>query len=160
MPEHSPAPTPHRAIYGFAFYMLMTVLFLVYVAWAFLPVELKLHSHLPDRYFAVFVPVLIIVGAFFAFIIYPAINLSMTPNIDSIATIVDLKLALPKGTQFTSWSQVQCPQQEDTVIHRKASKMSPIQCDVCKYPHMPKTRSPIPSLRFLDLQEVNATYYN
>lgn len=160
MPEHSPAPTPHRAIYGFAFYLLMTVLFLVYVGWAFLPVELGLHSHLPDKYFAVFVPVLTIVATFFAYIIYPAINLSMTPNIDSIATIVDIKLALPKDTEFSSWSQLQSPQLDASSSQPKSTKMSPIQCDLCKLAHMPKTRPPIPPLRFLDLQEVNTTYYN
>ncbi|EDW67009.1 phosphatidylinositol N-acetylglucosaminyltransferase subunit P [Drosophila virilis] len=157
MPEHSPAPTPHRAIYGFAFYILFTVLFFVYVAWAFLPVELGLHSYLPDKYFAVFVPVLILVCAFFAVIIYPAINLSLTPNIDSIASVVDLKLVLPKGAQFTSWSQLQC-QRSVTTAHRNA--LPAIQCNLCETEHMAKTRSPIPPLRFLDLQEVNATYYN
>lgn len=108
MPEHTPAPTPHRAVYGFAFYMLFTVLFLVYVTWALLPVEFGLHSYLPDKYFAVFVPFLVLVFAwFFAFLIYPAINLSMTVDVDSIASVVDPKLALPKGTEFTSWSQLQ-----------------------------------------------------
>jgi len=157
MPEHSPAPTPHRAIYGFAFYILFTVLFFIYVAWAYLPVELGLHSHLPDKYFAAFVPVLVLVGAFFAFIIYPAINLALTPNIDSIASVVDLKLVLPKGTQFTSWSQVNCQRPES---NRKTPEAPPIQCNLCKITHRPKTRAPIPPLRFLDLQEVNATFYN
>ncbi|XP_034484315.1 phosphatidylinositol N-acetylglucosaminyltransferase subunit P [Drosophila innubila] len=159
MPEHSPAPTPHRAIYGFAFYMLFTVLFFIYVAWAYLPVELELHSHLPDKYFAVFVPILILVGASFAFIIYPAINLSLTPNIDSISSVVDLKLVLPKETQFTSWSQLEC-QRPELPGHRNTPIAPPIQCNLCKITHRPKTRSPIPPLRFLDLQEVNATFYN
>ncbi|KAH8417011.1 hypothetical protein KR222_001514 [Zaprionus bogoriensis] len=161
MPEHSPAPTPHRAIYGFAIYMLITVLFLVYLAWAFLPVELELHSHLPDKYFAVFVPVLTLVAAFFALIIYPAINLSMTPDTDSLESVVDLRLALPKGAEFTSWSQLNCPQQDDIAAQRKASStLLPIDCELCRLTHMPKARLPIPPLRFLDLQEINATYYN
>ncbi|KAL7730727.1 hypothetical protein ACLKA6_003497 [Drosophila palustris] len=139
--------------------MLFTVLFFIYVAWAYLPVELELHSHLPDKYFAVFVPVLILVGAFFAFIIYPAINLALTPNIDSIASVVDLKLVLPKGTQFTSWSQLQY-QHPENAAHRIRPEAPPIQCNLCKITHRPKTRSPISPLRFLDLQEVNATLYN
>ncbi|XP_017874252.1 PREDICTED: phosphatidylinositol N-acetylglucosaminyltransferase subunit P [Drosophila arizonae] len=158
MPEHTPAPTPHRAIYGFAFYILFTVLFFVYVAWAFLPVELGLHSYLPDKYFAVFVPVLIMVCAFFAVIIYPAINLSLTPNIDSIASVVDLKLVLPKGSEFTSWSQLQ-NQRSETTPKRNPSPTTTL-CNMCKTEHVAKTRSPIPPLRFLDLQEINATYYN
>ncbi|KAH8312132.1 hypothetical protein KR044_009513 [Drosophila immigrans] len=157
MPEHSPAPTPHRAIYGFAFYILFTVLFFIYVGWAYLPEELGLHTHLPDKYFAAFVPVLILVGAFFAFIIYPAINLALTPNIDSIASVVDLKLVLPKGTQFTSWSQLQQQRVENVNAQPMAA---PVQCDLCRITHRPKTRPPIAPLRFLDLQEVNATFYN
>ncbi|EDV93696.1 phosphatidylinositol N-acetylglucosaminyltransferase subunit P [Drosophila grimshawi] len=158
MPEHSPAPTPHRAIYGFAFYMLFSVLFFVYVAWAYLPVELGLHSYLPDKYFAVFVPVLILVGVSFAVIIYPAINLSMTPNIDSVASVVDLKLALPKGSQFTSWSQLQCKQYETSPPQNTSAPTHP--CSICHMEHQAKSRAPIPPLRFLDLQEVNSTYYN
>ncbi|XP_060649216.1 phosphatidylinositol N-acetylglucosaminyltransferase subunit P [Drosophila nasuta] len=158
MPEHSPAPTPHRAIYGFAFYFLFTVLFFIYVAWAYLPVELGLHSHLPDKYFAAFVPVLIIVGAAFAFIIYPAINLALTPNIDSIASVVDLKLTLPKGSKFTSWSQLQHPRAED--VDPQPNAAAPVQCNLCRITHRPKTRPPIAPLRFLDLQEVNATFFD
>ncbi|KAH8358986.1 hypothetical protein KR093_003665 [Drosophila rubida] len=154
MPEHTPAPTPHRAIYGFAFYILFTVLFVIYVAWAYLPEELGLHSHLPDKYFAAFVPVLILVGAFFAFIIYPAINLALTPNIDSIASVVDLKLVLPKGSNFTSWSQLQQQRAED----QDQPDAAPIPCNLCKITHRPKTRPPIAPLRFLDLQEVNAAF--
>lgn len=134
------------------------MLFFVYVAWAFLPVELGLHSYLPDKYFAVFVPVLIMVCAFFAVIIYPAINLSLTPNIDSVASVVDLKLVLPKGSEFTSWSQLQ-NQRSEAAPKRNPSRASTM-CNLCKTEHVEKTRSPIPPLRFLDLQEVNATYYN
>ncbi|XP_016951571.1 phosphatidylinositol N-acetylglucosaminyltransferase subunit P [Drosophila biarmipes] len=158
MPEHSPAPTPHRAIYGFAFYMLFTVLFLVYVAWALLPREFGLHSYLPDKYFAVFVPFLVLVFAwFFAFLIYPAINLSMTANVDAIASVVDPKLVLPKGAEFTSWSQLQKGQESK---ESETKKLSPVNCNLCKSFHQPVTRAPIPPLRFLDLQEVNTAYYN
>lgn len=134
------------------------MLFFVYVAWAFLPVELGLHSYLPDKYFAVFVPVLVMVCAFFAVIIYPAINLSLTPDIDSIASVVDLNLVLPKGAKFTSWSQLQSKRSEATP-KRNPSPAENL-CNLCKTEHVAKTRSPISPLRFLDLQEVNATYYN
>ncbi|XP_033162834.1 phosphatidylinositol N-acetylglucosaminyltransferase subunit P [Drosophila mauritiana] len=158
MPEHTPAPTPHRAVYGFAFYMLFTVLFLTYVTWALLPVEFGLHSYLPDKYFAVFVPFLVLVFAwFFAFLIYPAINLSMTVDVDSIASVVDPKLALPKGTEFTSWSQLQKGELSQDSTSKKAS---PVNCNLCRTFHQPVTRAPIAPLRFLDLQEVNTAYYN
>ncbi|KAH8247816.1 hypothetical protein KR038_010170 [Drosophila bunnanda] len=158
MPEHSPAPTPHRAIYGFAFYMLFTVLFITYVAWALLPFEFGLHSYLPDKYFAVFIPFLVLVFAwFFAFLIYPAINLSMTVNVDAIASVVDPKLALPKGTEFTSWSQLQ---KRNRTPETKQEIPSPVSCNICRTQHQPVTRAPIAPLRFLDLQEVNTAYYN
>ncbi|XP_026831649.1 uncharacterized protein LOC113563732 [Drosophila erecta] len=138
--------------------MLFTVLFLVYVSWALLPVEFGLHSYLPDKYFAVFVPFLVLVFAwFFAFLIYPAINLSMTVDVDSILSVVDPKLALPKGTEFTSWSQLQNGKESQDSTSKKAS---PVNCNLCRTFHQPVTRAPIAPLRFLDLQEVNTAYYN
>jgi len=138
--------------------MLFTVLFLVYVAWALLPLEFGLHSYLPDKYFAVFVPFLVLVFAwFFAFLIYPAINLSMTVNVDAIASVVDPKLVLPKGTEFTSWSQLQKGQESK---ESETKKLSPVNCNLCRTFHQPVTRAPIAPLRFLDLQEVNTAYYN
>ncbi|XP_017102117.2 phosphatidylinositol N-acetylglucosaminyltransferase subunit P [Drosophila bipectinata] len=157
MPEHSPAPTPHRAVYGFAFYMLFTVLFFVYVAWAFIPIEFGLHSYLPDKYFAVFVPFLVIVFAwFFAFLIYPAINLSMTVNVDSVSSVVDPKLVLPKGTAFSSWDQLNHGKNSSY----KQKVADPVNCNLCQTTHQSITRTPIAPLRFLDLQEVNTAYYN
>ncbi|EDV42882.1 uncharacterized protein Dana_GF19935 [Drosophila ananassae] len=157
MPEHSPAPTPHRAVYGFAFYMLFTVLFFIYVAWAFIPIEFGLHSYLPDKYFAVFVPFLVIVFAwFFAFLIYPAINLSMTVNVDAISSVVDPKLALPKGTAFSSWDQLNNGKNSSS----KQKAPDPVNCNLCQTTHQSITRAPIAPLRFLDLQEVNTAYYN
>ncbi|XP_034664260.1 phosphatidylinositol N-acetylglucosaminyltransferase subunit P [Drosophila subobscura] len=157
MPEHSPAPTPHRAIYGFAFYMLFTVLFIVYLAWALLPFEFGLQPYLPDKYFAVFVPFLVLMFAwFFAFLIYPAINMSLTVNVDSIHSVVNPKLALPRRTEFSSWSQLKSPQEDSSSKHKKP----PINCRLCRKSHKPVTRAPIAPLRFLDLQEVNTAYYN
>ncbi|KRG00179.1 uncharacterized protein Dwil_GK27656 [Drosophila willistoni] len=157
MPEHSPAPTPHRAIYGFAFYLLFTVLFIVYVAWAFIPLELGLHSYLPDKYFAVFIPFLILVFAwFFAFLIYPAINLSLTVNVDSIASIVAPKLVLPKGEEFSDWSQLK---QDKENSNKSKIRKDPINCNLCGTIHKPIDRSPIAPLRFMDLSDVNKAYH-
>ncbi|KAH8294692.1 hypothetical protein KR018_001523 [Drosophila ironensis] len=157
MPEHSPAPTPHRAVYGFAFYMLFTVLFIIYVAWALLPLEFGLHSYLPDKYFAVFVPFLVLVFAwFFAVLIYPAINLSMTVNVDAVASVVDPKLVLPKDAEFSSWQQLK--RQEK--LPAQSQDAGPVACNLCQTSHQPIRRAPIAPLRFLDLQEVNTAYYN
>jgi phosphatidylinositol glycan class P protein len=37
LPEHSPSPTPERAVYGFVLYLLSTVAFFVYILWLAVP---------------------------------------------------------------------------------------------------------------------------
>lgn len=37
LPEHSPSPTPERAVYGFVLYLLSTVIFFVYCLWLAVP---------------------------------------------------------------------------------------------------------------------------
>lgn len=95
MPEqqHTPAPTASRGIYGFVIYLLFATLFVLYVLWAFIPLEFyeKLGiTELPNKYFALFLPILILTGVtLFAFFIYPSMRFMMTPNINSINTITD-----------------------------------------------------------------------
>jgi phosphatidylinositol N-acetylglucosaminyltransferase subunit P len=93
MPEHSPAPTFSRGVYGFVVYLLFSTLFVLYVLWAFIPDEIfeKIGiTELPNKYFALFIPILILnATTLFAFLIYPSISFIMTPNIDSTSTITD-----------------------------------------------------------------------
>lgn len=94
MAEHTPAPTPHRAIYGFAFFLLFKSIFFIYLFWAFVPDDiLENHlglTYLPHKYFALFIPALVLFAlVFFAFLIYPAMNLSMTADVNNISTIRD-----------------------------------------------------------------------
>lgn len=93
MSQSSPAPTPSRSIYGFVIYLIFTCLFLFYVLWAFIPseyFELLGITDLPDKYFVLFMPVVILTATtIFAFFIYPSLSFIMTPNIDSIYTIRD-----------------------------------------------------------------------
>lgn len=94
MPEHTPAPTPHRAVYGFAVFLLFKTLLILYLFWAFVPDDFLENSlgltYLPDKYFAMFLPMVVMVALmFFAFLIYPALNLSITANIDDVSTIRD-----------------------------------------------------------------------
>ncbi|XP_055376597.1 uncharacterized protein LOC129608864 [Condylostylus longicornis] len=94
MSEHSPAPTPARAVYGFALFLLSHTLFIIYLIYAYVPksiLEDKLGLYyLPDKYFALIIPVLFLVClTLFAFFIYPSINLMMTPRIDQLETITD-----------------------------------------------------------------------
>uniref|UniRef100_A0A182P0T6 L antigen family member 3 n=1 Tax=Anopheles epiroticus TaxID=199890 RepID=A0A182P0T6_9DIPT len=93
MPEHTPAPTPGRAIYGFVLFFLFKTLFFLYVLWAFVPTDwfdrLGL-TYLPDKYFALFIPILALVAVtLFAFLIYPLLALSMMPDVDDRVTIAD-----------------------------------------------------------------------
>lgn len=94
MPEHTPAPTPHRAVYGFAVFLLFKTLLILYLFWAFVPDDFLENSlgltYLPDKYFAMFLPMVVMVALmFFAFLIYPALNLSITPDVDDVSTIRD-----------------------------------------------------------------------
>ncbi|XP_071451568.1 phosphatidylinositol N-acetylglucosaminyltransferase subunit P [Hetaerina americana] len=97
MSEHSPAPTPSRAVYGFAFHLASRTAFALYLLWGFvLPMlppsvaSLPYISQLPQPYWAVAIPIHACVAlATFAFLIYPGINLTMTPAPDDMRTIRD-----------------------------------------------------------------------
>ncbi|XP_014209656.1 phosphatidylinositol N-acetylglucosaminyltransferase subunit P [Copidosoma floridanum] len=94
MSEHTPAPSIHRSVYGFALYIGSNMLLLLYLVWAFIPVEFLQEnlglSYWPSKYWAVALPIWILTAiAVFAFAIYPAINMILTPNIDDPRTITD-----------------------------------------------------------------------
>uniref|UniRef100_A0A0K8TN76 Putative n-acetylglucosaminyltransferase complex n=1 Tax=Tabanus bromius TaxID=304241 RepID=A0A0K8TN76_TABBR len=94
MPEHTPAPTPDRAVYGFALFLLFHTVFFLYILWAFIPSkffeEMLGLTYLPDKYFALYIPILILCGVtFFAFFIYPSLNMAITPNICTSRTVRD-----------------------------------------------------------------------
>lgn len=93
MPEHTPAPTPHRAIYGFAMFVFCLALFICYIIWAFVPDETLVQLGLtapPDKYFVLFIPILVMFAlTMFAWIIYPAMNLAITFDPDDPRTIID-----------------------------------------------------------------------
>nr|CAD7193791.1 unnamed protein product [Timema douglasi] len=93
MPEHTPAPTPSRSVYGFVLYLSSYSALSVYLVWAFVPDNI-LHSigltYWPQKYWAVAVPIHLCVAlALFAFLIYPSINLIMTPPLHDMRTITD-----------------------------------------------------------------------
>lgn len=94
MPENTPAPTPHRAIYGFAMFLLFKTIFFLYLFWAFVPDDILENrlglTYMPDKYFALFLPVLVLMGlVFFGFFIYPSMNLAMTRPPHDIRTLRD-----------------------------------------------------------------------
>lgn len=94
MSEHTPAPYRPRSVYGYALYIGSNMLFFLYLVWAVVP-EQFLHEKLgltywPLKYWAIAIPIWALTAvAVFVFIIYPAINMLMTPNIDDIKTITD-----------------------------------------------------------------------
>lgn len=93
MPEHTPAPTPARSLYGFFMYLFSKTILGVYCIWAFTP-DYYLHIiniyYYPQRYWSTAIPIQCLVAlTMFAFFIYPSSNMILTPNINSIDTIVD-----------------------------------------------------------------------
>jgi|NOAtaT_7_FD_contig_21_10048808_length_818_multi_4_in_0_out_0_1 phosphatidylinositol glycan class P protein len=92
-PEHSPAPTPSRAIYGFVLWLISYCCLITYLVWAFIP-EPWLHSagltYWPQTYWAIAIPAFITTGILiFAFVLYPSINLLLTLPLDDIRTVRD-----------------------------------------------------------------------
>lgn len=94
MSEHTPAPYGPRSVYGFCMYIGSNMLLLLYLLWALVPTEF-LHekcglTYWPSKYWAVALPIWILTAiAVFAFVIYPAINMTLIPNIDDTRTITD-----------------------------------------------------------------------
>lgn len=105
MAEHTPAPYRPRSVYGYALYIGSNILFLLYLIWAVVP-DYVLQEQLglyywPLKYWAVAIPIWAITAiAVFAFIIYPAINMLLTPDIDDIRTIKD-KYALSRAEKVS-----------------------------------------------------------
>lgn len=95
MPEHTPAPTPSRAVYGFVMYLGFKFFFIVFLIWAYVPhswFEAIGITYLPNRYWALAIPVFLLTTlTIFTFFIYPSLGLCMTPNWDELRTIQDLK---------------------------------------------------------------------
>lgn len=93
MPEHTPAPTPARSLYGFFMYLFSQTMMFTYFIWAITP-DSWLHYfniyYYPQKYWSTAVPIQCLVAlTIFAFFIYPSSNLMLTANIDSISTISD-----------------------------------------------------------------------
>lgn len=158
MPEHTPAPTPHRAIYGYTFYLLVITLFVFYFLWALLPTKEWGLTYLPDKYFAILLPMLVLVGlSFFAFIIYPAINMSLTADKDEMCSVADVPLILKGKTRkyVKSWSELQ-QELAPTVKSQKNGDNFIENCRYCLGNHcLPKVSDQIDTLRFMDLAEIN-----
>lgn len=93
MVESTPSPTPSRANNGFVLYLASTIMFVVYLIWAFIPDSILYYfglTYLPQKYWAIAVPIYGMVLLFvFVMFFYPCINMSLTPVRDSPNVMID-----------------------------------------------------------------------
>lgn len=93
MSEPTPAPTPSRAVYGFAWFLFFKTFFILYIFWAFVPEHILEETfgltYLPNKYFALCIPVTVVSAVMYAFFIYPLSNLAMQDDINDPHTIHD-----------------------------------------------------------------------
>lgn len=91
--EHSPAPTPERAVYGFVLYLLSYSALGLYLAWAILPDHILAQmglEFLPQKYWAVALPIyLSVVFVCFILVIYPSLGLLQTLAPSDVRNVQD-----------------------------------------------------------------------
>uniref|UniRef100_A0A1A9VIQ8 PIG-P domain-containing protein n=1 Tax=Glossina austeni TaxID=7395 RepID=A0A1A9VIQ8_GLOAU len=158
MPGHIPAPTPHRAVYGYAFCLLTLTLFALYVLWVLMPTKSLGLSYLPYKYFAVLLPLLVLVGlSFFTFFLYPAINMSLTAETDETVSIVDVSLLLKDSEQnsINSWQEIQ--EKLKPVKKNVKNACTVIEnCQFCPGHHqLPKASEQLDTVHFIDSTQIN-----
>merc|ERR1712098_786552 len=102
--EHSPAPTPSRAVYGFVMYLLSYSALILYLIWAIVPddiLEWAGLDFLPQKYWAVAIPVYLSVLFFtFVFVIYPCLGMISTPPLTDIRHVTDSHSVYSNGDQI------------------------------------------------------------
>jgi len=91
--EHSPAPTPERAVYGFVLFLLSYSAMGLYLAWAILPDQILAQmglEFLPQKYWAVALPIyLSVVFLCFVLVIYPSLGMLQTLAPSDIRNVTD-----------------------------------------------------------------------
>ncbi|XP_041378349.1 phosphatidylinositol N-acetylglucosaminyltransferase subunit P-like [Gigantopelta aegis] len=105
MTEHSPSPTPERAVNGFVLYLMSIVALGLYVVWAYVP-DSWLHAlgltYWPQKYWAIAIPVYLCLVFLLGYPLYMGLTLMNTPPLTSTNTITDdfsreVKQDIPKN---------------------------------------------------------------
>lgn len=155
MPEHTPAPTADRAVYGFVLFLLLKTLFILYLIWAIIPeswFDIIHITYLPKQYWAVTVPIFFLtILATFGLVIYPSLSLIMTPSIDDVKTIMDVdskiyheKIVYTEedlDEECICEPKDKCSKKEYLKIHQQSNKLT------------------IPILEDLDIADVSRSLY-
>ncbi|XP_020715792.1 phosphatidylinositol N-acetylglucosaminyltransferase subunit P [Ceratitis capitata] len=164
----NPAPTGYRAIQGFVCYLCSLVLFAFYMFWALAPLEWLGLDYFPDKYLALSLSnVSSVVLVMILYVFYPAINLALTPDVDAIATVVDVKL-LQGGDKtklaHDDWAAIQRLE----IDQRNRSRITVMsnnveeRCNFCTdvHHHNLNVDNNITTLYHLDLAEINRLFYD
>jgi len=92
METNTPKRSARKEVYGFVGWMASWVGLFTYLGWTFLP-DSVLHplgiTYYPDRYWAIAVPMFLLLSWLYSIIVYLAMNLIDTAPIDSFKTITD-----------------------------------------------------------------------
>ncbi len=92
MPEHTPSPQPARAIYGFALFLVSILIGIIYFIWALVP-DSYLNAiglyYLPDKYWAIAIPLSIVLFGFVGISLVIACNCIRLHRIFESVAVVD-----------------------------------------------------------------------
>lgn len=156
MPEHTPAPTQSRGVYGFVMYLSFQSFFILYLIWALIPEKYFIQigiTFLPERHWAITVPIYsLTVLTVFAFVIYPSLGLCMTPDIDDLRTIRD-KYGSEKPDTFI---KIKTNIEQDKCVCVNKDNCSK---DLYKNLHVNNENNIIPELRDLNIWDVSEHLY-
>lgn len=96
----SPSVSSATEVYGFFLWIASALCFVLYLAWAFTPVQV-LHklgiTYYPDKHWAIALPAYLCMLVLYAFFLYICANLIVTPPLSSFTTIVDKWSYLQNG---------------------------------------------------------------
>ena len=115
-PDHSPCPTPKRAVQGFVVYLLTTAAFALYLVWLVVPEEVLRDSlgvtFFPQRYWAVAIPIYLSVAFMtFVFVVYPSLGLIRTPPLKG----GDLRYIIDSHSVFNEDSFDSCGESKEAI---------------------------------------------